>query len=83
MKSDVANKTFCSNLLKESRAEAKKRGIKIPKLSTWRSDLGYNTYYEVWAGTQLLWSGNAYNASEAKSKAIDRYIEKMETSRHG
>lgn len=71
-----ANQSITSLLLKNARAEAKAAGVSIPKLSTYCHKFT-NPYYEVYddKGT-IIWQGEAYNASEAKAKAIGHLIDK-------
>lgn len=71
-----ANGCFASIGLKLAREDAKKVGVKIPKLSCWADRSGNNPYYEVWVDGDIVWAGSAYNASEAKSRAIYRLIKK-------
>ena len=71
------NTAFTSLLLKNARNEAKEMGVPVPRLSTWNTTMGSNKYYEVYGGTEMIWSGTAYNAAEAKSNAIGSLIERM------
>ena len=70
-----ANADFTSLDLRMSRAAAREFKIKIPKLSTWRDSASYNPYYEVHGDGRIIWQGPAYNASEAKARAIEKLIE--------
>ena len=71
------NRAFCSVMLKLARDEAREKNVKIPKLVTWRDDYGVNTYFEVWAGSEIIWSGDAHYATEAKANAIHKLIERQ------
>jgi hypothetical protein len=69
------NIIFCNGLLKAAREDAKKAGIKIGHLTTWRSTGGADKYYQVWEGDKQVWTGSAYCASEAKSNYIFSLVE--------
>lgn len=68
MNSKEANRVFCSIELKMAREEAKKAGIKIGRLSTWKDTFGKN--FEVFDERGLVWSGRADSAADAKAKYI-------------
>lgn len=74
MNSNEANRTFTSLSLRLARAEAKRLKIELPKMSTWKDFSGHNPWYEVWANGDIIWQGSAYNASEAKTNAIQRIL---------
>lgn len=69
------NAVFASVMLAQIRLEAKNAGVKIGKLTTWFSHFGNNRYFEVFENGSYCWGGHAYNASDAKSKAISEMIE--------
>jgi len=80
--SDI-NTLYCSISLRESRKEAARLKIKLPKLITWcGSD---RTYWEVWgregSDSTLVYSGSADCSTDAKSKAIDRLMRKAVIAR--
>lgn len=72
------NKPFTGSLLKGARADARSMGIAIPKLTTYLSraaSAGSNKYYMVYDPKgNVVWEGQAYNAAEAKSKAVDKLV---------
>jgi hypothetical protein len=66
------NTAITGSVLKMARKEAKDAGVKLGKLTTFRpSSLGSNPWYEVYEDGELVWSGEAYNASEAKTDYIN------------
>lgn len=79
MTSEKANQVFTSISLRLSREEAKQAGVKLPKLTTWKLR-SFRNQYEVWANGDIVWAGNAYNAAEAKSNAIDRLISRHQAA---
>ena len=70
------NRAFTGLLLREARRDAREAGVVLPKLSTWCSRLGTNTYYEVYGGKDegMIWAGQAQDANEAKSQAIESIL---------
>ena len=73
--SDI-NNCFTSIGLKHARKASRDLKVKIPKLSTWKDTGRNNPWFEVWADAEIVWSGTAYNAAEAKTNAIYKLIEK-------
>lgn len=69
-----ANTFFDNSGLKYTKETARKLGIKIPKLKTWRD--GKNDYFEVYSNGNTVWSGTANSAAEAKTNYIETLIEK-------
>ena len=68
------NQVFCSLMLRQARAEAKEKGIVIPKLGTY--NMGHRDGYEVYPkGHDMKWYPRAYNASDAKASWINEFIE--------
>jgi hypothetical protein len=78
MNEKKASKMITSFDLRDARKEARLRGVTVPKLNTWRCMMGgCNVYFEVRDDRgNMIWEGNAYDASEAKAHAINRLIEK-------
>ena len=73
------NITFAGMLLRMAKADAKKAGIKIGKLTTWKDTCGTNPWFEVWDDDKgLVWQGSAYCASEAKSIYITSLLPEEE-----
>jgi len=69
--SDPANSAFCSTMLRLARLDAKKYGVKIPPLTAANCGLGwFDVYARADKGTDIVWCGDADNASEAKANAI-------------
>jgi len=68
---------FCRLLLKEARNEAKKAGVKIPKLYPWvTKGIGPNPWGEVRDGKgNMLFSDDICCCFEAKAKCIFKLIE--------
>ena len=65
----------CANNLKLSRRDAKHFGVAITKLKVFRqvSTWGYK-YMEVIVSGRVVWHGNAWTTSDAKSKYIDHLL---------
>ena len=65
----------------EARAAAKAASVIIPKgITTWRSDHASTPFFEVWAAGQIVWSGFASSASEAKANFISNMIAEKEAA---
>lgn len=66
---------FSSTELRFAREDAKKAGIKVPKLSTWFMQ-GVNRYYQVSDDKgNTIWEGRADSSSDAKAKAIGKLVD--------
>ena len=71
------NVEFCRSLLRACRDDAKAAKVRIPKLIPYRLSDFHNPYYDVFSGDPnggIVWSGNAYNAYDAKAKAIEKLL---------
>jgi hypothetical protein len=69
---------FGSLSLKLSRQDAKKAGLKIGKLSTYKvksmCGKGGDNWYEVYEDSNLVWQGRADCASQAKANYLENLI---------
>lgn len=79
------NQVFSSLVLSSARDEAKRWGIKLPKISAYNYSSSHD--YEVFIGGYqhalnmdltkgIIWRGQADSASDAKAKGIYTYLEK-------
>lgn len=68
---------FCRLLLKQVRGEAKKRKIKIPRLSTWVTRIGTNPWGEVrnHSTGKMIWQDKCHCIFEARAKAIEKLMD--------
>jgi hypothetical protein len=73
-----ANVTFSNLMLRLARKDARKAGVKIPKLSSTKTSYGANTYYTIHAlfpdgsHRDAVWEGTASCAAEAKANYISQ-----------
>ena len=66
----MSDHTFCRLMLHNARTDAKKVGIKVPTLSSWRDGKEDDCWIELHDDTKMVWQGTAHCVYDAKANYI-------------